>query len=80
MSAPAWHRNAGEPPIFEPSDEGEHCPPNLIHVDEAANASVYVRLRNGSEPARPWPVYGRPARTRWSIEGSPFDIKDWRRA
>lgn len=42
---------------------------------------VYVRLRNGIQPADKWPVdTGKAQTTRWSLTGCGFDIVEWRAA
>jgi hypothetical protein len=83
MSAAAailWHANTGHPPVFYPLSEDDPCPPNKIDAEEADNARVRVKLRNGMEPEESWPVFGRPLQTRWTLLRQAFDILLWRRA
>lgn len=81
VTAPTiWHPNFGHPPVFVPEYDDQPCPPNLIHIDEAQNARVRVKLRNDMEPAESWPVFGRPLKTRWTLTRCDFDIKLWRPA
>ncbi len=66
-----WHPNCG----YDPNrDLPEDAPPIL---------RVYVRLRNGMEPADSWPVStGKADTTRWAfgMKEHPFDIIAWRPA
>lgn len=70
-----WYPNLGNAPTHVPGEP----------EDAPAPALVFVRLRNGIEPAAPWPVTtaraGAPA-TRWTFEmrDHPFDITHWRPA
>lgn len=62
-----WHRNTGTPPR---------------EIAGVAIARVFVRLRDGREPAESWPVFtGRNGETtNWKLSGHQFDIIDWRPA
>lgn len=62
-----WHPNTGKPPR---------------EIAGVTISRVFVRLRDGREPAESWPVVtGRHGETTdWSLKGHPFDIAEWRPA
>lgn len=62
-----WHENKGKAP--------------RLPGDDAPILKVFVRLRNGIEPAESWPsLGGRNGETRWGLTNDPFDITHWRPA
>lgn len=75
-----WFDNPGHAPVWRDDVSGGDVPEGRIAERDASTSRVYVRLRNGSEPAIPWPVIGRTPTTRWSLTGDDYDIVAWRRA
>ncbi|HEX7853825.1 MAG TPA: hypothetical protein VF503_09035 [Sphingobium sp.] len=73
---PGWHPNPGFPPTFTPLSDVDECPPDRIPATEAKGAKVFVKLRNGREPADSWPLLG----SRWTLTGCNWDIAFWRRS